>query len=127
MPNWALAVMSPNNDRVAYTWAPADGAYELRVVGADGSAAHPLLPRQSEYEPDPIDWTPDGRYVSGWLLNTGAHSLSSHWSLHQTDRTPRISQQVRWSAKHLAVTGRAVRQLRLVAAGSVSQLGGRRP
>jgi serine/threonine-protein kinase len=66
---WALAVLSPGNDRVAYTWSLSQETFELRVASEDGKSHRTLLPRQSEYEPVPVQWSPDGREILCWFLH----------------------------------------------------------
>jgi Tol biopolymer transport system component/tRNA A-37 threonylcarbamoyl transferase component Bud32 len=60
-------VMSPNGDRVAYTWTMPYGAFELRIVDADGSWPHVLIAREAAFEPVASDWSRDGRYIVCWF------------------------------------------------------------
>jgi Tol biopolymer transport system component len=59
-------IISPNGKLVAYAWqngAPTY-AYELRVVGADGTGERVLLePNAAIVEEYPLDWAPDSRSV----------------------------------------------------------------
>jgi len=60
-------VISPTGDRVAYALKAADGAYELLMRDADGTWLRTLIPRQSAYQPIPVDWSHNGEQILCWL------------------------------------------------------------
>lgn len=60
-------LISPTGDRVAYALKVADGAYELLMRDADGTWLRTLIPRQSAYQPIPVDWSRDGEQILCWL------------------------------------------------------------
>jgi Tol biopolymer transport system component len=62
------SVVSPDGERVAYAWSNKDGAYELRVVGLDGSGRRVLLEGQRKDWLCPVDWSPDGSRILVSLL-----------------------------------------------------------
>ena len=59
------SVFSPDGKQLAYRWFNnADGSYDLRIIGVDGSNERILI----EKRPDirgilPTDWSPDGRHL----------------------------------------------------------------
>ena len=57
------SVVSPDGKQVAYAWSNKAGAYELHIVGLDGSGRRVLLPGEKEDWLCPIDWSPDGRQI----------------------------------------------------------------
>jgi len=59
--------MSSDGDAVAYGWRLPDGAYELRVMSSSGMTPRTLIPRQTAYEPVPVEWSRDGRSLLCWL------------------------------------------------------------
>jgi Tol biopolymer transport system component len=58
-----LSVPSPDGKQVAYSWYNADGFYDLRVVGMDGSNLRVLYASRDLAYAYPSDWSPDGRHV----------------------------------------------------------------
>jgi Tol biopolymer transport system component len=62
------SVVSPDGKVVAYAWYNKEGAYELRVVGLDGSGRRVLLPGRTEDWLCPVDWSPDGSRILVNLL-----------------------------------------------------------
>jgi len=60
--------MSPTGDRVAFGWTLADGGHELLMRNADGTWPQTLIPRQTVYEPIPVDWPRDGEQILCWLV-----------------------------------------------------------
>jgi len=60
-----FATMSPVGDRVAYGWRlpEPDDAWELRVQDLNKPTSTALVPRETAFEPIPIDWSRDGRFV----------------------------------------------------------------
>jgi Tol biopolymer transport system component len=74
-----MSVYSPDGSEIAYLWFREDLQYEIRVIGADGSDPHVVLP------PDPVrwdwpglmDWSPDGEY----LLLSLYHGLAMQLAL----------------------------------------------
>ena len=58
---------SPSGDRVAYGWLGAGGAYQLRLIDANGRWPQTVLGRQTVYEPIPLDWSRDGLTILCWL------------------------------------------------------------
>ena len=66
---YSPTAMSPNGDRVVYTWATGQDTFELRVVNADGTLDRALFEPRSTFEPYPVDWSADGRQILCWLLN----------------------------------------------------------
>jgi len=69
---YSPTAMSPNGDRVVYTWATGEDTFELRLVNADGTLDRTLFEPRSTYEPYPVEWSADGRQILCWLLNTDA-------------------------------------------------------
>ena len=57
------ASISPDDQRVAYSWKTSKGEYELRMadLGRDVSSARVLM--SSTFALAPADWTPDGRQI----------------------------------------------------------------
>ena len=55
--------MSPDGSSIAYAWWTLDGAYDLRVISADGSRPRSILQRQAADVPIPIEWSADGTQV----------------------------------------------------------------
>ena len=62
------SVVSPDGKHVAYAWSNKDGAYELRVVGLDGSGPRVLLQGEKKGWLCPVDWSPDGSRILVSLL-----------------------------------------------------------
>jgi Tol biopolymer transport system component len=62
------SVVSPDGKLVAYAWYNKEGAYELRVVGLDGSGRRVLLPGRTKDWLCPVDWSPDGSRILVTLL-----------------------------------------------------------
>jgi Tol biopolymer transport system component len=58
-----LSVPSPDGKQVAYSWYNADGFYDLRVVGMDGSNLRVLYASRELTYVYPSDWSLDGRHV----------------------------------------------------------------
>jgi Tol biopolymer transport system component len=67
------SVVSPDGKRVAYAWYDKEGAYELRVVGLDGSGRRVLLPGRTKDWLCPVDWSPDGSRI---LVNVLRNAFS---------------------------------------------------
>lgn len=57
------SVMSPDGSRIAYMWWTLDGAYDLRVVSADGTQPRVILPRGAADLPVPLEWSADGTQI----------------------------------------------------------------
>jgi serine/threonine protein kinase/Tol biopolymer transport system component len=66
---YSPTAMSPNGDRVVYTWATGQDTFELRLVNADGTLDRTLFEPRSAFEPYPVAWSADGRQILCWLLN----------------------------------------------------------
>lgn len=60
-------VASPTGDRVAYPWSYGPDGVALHVIRSDGTWPSVVLPRQTAYQPVPVDWSPDGREILCWL------------------------------------------------------------
>ncbi len=61
---WALSsVVSPDGKQATYDWLNKDYQWDLRVVGLDGSGPRILYSNKEVYLPDPVAWSPDGRYI----------------------------------------------------------------
>ncbi|MFW6139782.1 MAG: tetratricopeptide repeat protein [Acidobacteriota bacterium] len=54
---------SPDSKKLAYTWVTANNNSELRTVGIDGSEPRILVKEKEREWIDPVDWSPDGKYV----------------------------------------------------------------
>lgn len=57
------SVLSPDGKHAAYDWFNKDSSWDLRVVGLDGSGPRILYSNKEVVEPDPDDWSPDGKYI----------------------------------------------------------------
>jgi Tol biopolymer transport system component len=68
---------SPDGKRVAYAWFNnAAGAFELRIVGMDGSGEQVLFSRPAEYVMH-LAWMPDGRAVAiAFKRSDGTHQIA---------------------------------------------------
>jgi Tol biopolymer transport system component len=59
-----FSVPSRDGQQVLYSWMRADGIYELRIMGIDGSGPRTIYEGTGLGEvPEPFDWSPDGRHV----------------------------------------------------------------
>ena len=59
-------ILSPDGKQIAYSWLNKDWAWELRIVGTDGSAPRMLykvIATNSDFV-IPGGWTPDGKYIA---------------------------------------------------------------
>ncbi len=59
-------ILSPDGKQIAYGWLNKDWAWELRIVGTDGSAPRVLykgIATNSDFV-IPGGWTPDGKYIA---------------------------------------------------------------
>ncbi len=61
-------LMSPTGDRVAFSWTLVDGGHQLLMRNADGAWPQTLIPRQTAYEPIPVDWSQDDEQILCWLV-----------------------------------------------------------
>jgi Tol biopolymer transport system component len=75
------SVVSPDGKLVAYAWYNKEGAYELRVVGLDGSGRRVLLPGRTEDWLCPVDWSPDGSRI---LVNLLRNAFSEEPSVSES-------------------------------------------
>jgi Tol biopolymer transport system component len=75
------SVMSPDGKQVAYAWSNKDGAYELRVLGLDGSGRRVLLQGEKEDWLCPVDWSPDGSRI---LVNLLRNALSEERTVSES-------------------------------------------
>ncbi len=57
------SILSPDGKQAAYNWFNKDSSWDLRVVGLDGSGPRILSSNKEVEEPDPVDWSPDGKYI----------------------------------------------------------------
>ena len=64
------SVPSPDSKQVAYNWLNKDFRWDLRVVGLHGSASRILHRNKEEEESDPVDWSPDGKYILARFLTS---------------------------------------------------------
>lgn len=62
------SVPSPDGKQVAYGWLNKDFRWELRVVGLDGSTPRILHSNEEVEESDPVDWSPDEKYILARFL-----------------------------------------------------------
>jgi Tol biopolymer transport system component len=56
------SVVSPDAERIAYSWWSEDEGYELRLIDFDGSDLR-VLYHDPLYEVRPLQWSADGEYV----------------------------------------------------------------
>lgn len=76
-PQWAeFSVFSPDNRQIAYGWFRSP-AYELRVVGVDGSKPRTIFRNDHTSFVHPFGWTPDGQRVLAALSdNDGTRRIA---------------------------------------------------
>ena len=58
-----LSSPSPDGKSIAYSWRNSNGQWDLRVVGLDGSKPRVLQGAAAGLFPQPVAWSPDGRYL----------------------------------------------------------------
>ncbi len=56
-------LISPNAKQVVYSWFNAQGRFEIRMVGLDGSDPRILVSDKAISAPWPCDWTRDGKHI----------------------------------------------------------------
>ena len=56
-------VFSPDGRRIAYCWHNQELSYDLRIVGADGSAERVVYAHPDVRWIEVADWSPDGRHL----------------------------------------------------------------
>lgn len=66
-----MSVFSPDGSEIAYLWFNEDLAYEIRVIGVDGSNPRVILPPEpGRWDwPGLYDWSPDGEYLALAVYN----------------------------------------------------------
>jgi Tol biopolymer transport system component len=57
------SVFSPDGRQIAYEWFNADGTWDLRLIGLDGSGLRVLVHRDNGDEIYPCGWSPDGKQI----------------------------------------------------------------
>jgi Tol biopolymer transport system component len=58
-----LSIISPDNQKIAYSWYGEDGLYSLWLINLDGSGNRPLFRGQSGWHIEPSGWSPDGKKI----------------------------------------------------------------
>lgn len=66
---WGRPIVSPDGALVAYGWIALDGTHELRTIRIDGTWPRVLVRRAEFQEPEPIEWSTDGKHLLArcWL------------------------------------------------------------
>lgn len=70
------SIWSPDSNQLAYSWVTLknissikdalnlkDATWELRIIGLDGSEPRVLYRNEEVEELNPVDWSPDGKYI----------------------------------------------------------------
>ncbi|TFH27396.1 MAG: tetratricopeptide repeat protein [Bacteroidia bacterium] len=58
---------SPDGRQIAYGWCDDTGAYDLRIIGLDGSGPEIIYKNEQVMYAIPCDWSPDGKQVLALL------------------------------------------------------------
>ena len=58
-----FSAISPDSKQVAFAWFNAEGYYDLRVVGLDGSDSRVLFRNEETGFVQPCAWSPDGKQI----------------------------------------------------------------
>jgi Tol biopolymer transport system component len=68
------SVHSPDGKEIAYVWMNGEGAFEVRIIGLDGTGPRVLYSNPELSYIDVADWSADGRHILCTFARTGARS-----------------------------------------------------
>ena len=90
------SVPSPDGKQVVYYWFNKDFGWDLRVVGLDGSAPRILNSNKEVEELDPVDWSPDGKYILARARFLGSDRTFHIVLVSATDGSVRVLKTLDW-------------------------------
>jgi len=65
-----FSAIAPDSSRVAYAWFNADGYYDLRVIGMDGTGERILFRNEEAGFVQPCAWSPDSKSILTLLFRS---------------------------------------------------------
>ncbi|HTM49331.1 MAG TPA: hypothetical protein VL285_11635 [Bryobacteraceae bacterium] len=89
-----FSAISPDSTRVAYAWFNAEGYYDLRVIGIDGSGDRTLYRNEEAGFVQPCAWSPDSERILTLFFRTD--NISQIALVPAAGGPPKVLRSLNW-------------------------------